>query len=265
MISGVVYVNQGAHNIFYESATYISHVLKVPVYTPSTLPKRENAVFIVFGIHDFLFTFETIQNEIPTIRYIILQSEQLSSKYFKNAQYLSMLKKNIVYSWSPFVADKLDIPYEGVFEFRFLPPEPRLLRRKRTVDLFFCGSPTPYREKILKKIQTRFPRANCVFEFSWKYTDYHKLTEVLTRTKCVLNIPCFANSSLETHRVNKALSCGCHVISYYSADPKLNAQYQEHIYLTDNLEETVSRFLSKTLPERNCVIPRKIPQHHYLF
>lgn len=268
MLAGVIYVNMGAHNIFREPAEHVSNVLNIPLYTPGKFKGTEHGVYIAFGVHDYISSYKEIQQRDPSIRFIILQSEQLSSKYFQMSDYIDILDRNIVHSWSPLVAAELSkrgVTNTGLFEFYFPPPPPHLLTQRRTTDIFFCGSQTPYRMKMFKTITERFPKIVCKFKVTWDLTDCEKMTRELVKSKCVINVPCFANSSLETHRVNKALSCGCTVISFYSADEEMNEQYRHHIHFTNNITDTIEEWLNGSLPPKEPHIPPKISHHNYLF
>jgi hypothetical protein len=263
MIHGVFYVNQNSHHIFMELARQISKRLNVPIKTPSTFKPREKETYIILGIHDFLPLFEKIEQEVPGIRFIIFQSEQITSQYFKNSRYISMLRRHDVYNWSPYNALELQthgITNKGLYQFVFATHPGKA---KRPIDLFFCGSRTPYREKFLQTIKSNCLTANCVFDLDWRYVDDKVLTDILTQTKCVLNIPCFKKTSLETHRINKALACGCDVITYKSNDRELNDQYEEYVYFAYDMEKVITQYLSGKMPRKRKGIPPAMSHHFY--
>jgi len=61
----------------------------------------------------------------------------------------------------------------------------------------------------------------------------------LHECKVVLNIPYYNDNALETHRIHKALACGCKVISMPSADEDTNEFYKKFITITDNIDLSI--------------------------
>ena len=59
----------------------------------------------------------------------------------------------------------------------------------------------------------------------------------LTQVKYVLNIPFYENSSLETHRIHRALSASCKVLSLKPALKYEEEGYDEFVIFVDSLEE----------------------------
>jgi hypothetical protein len=59
------------------------------------------------------------------------------------------------------------------------------------------------------------------------------MENILLRTKYVLNISAYENNCLETHRINKALACGCKVISNPSSDEQMDKKYKDLIIFTE--------------------------------
>jgi len=55
----------------------------------------------------------------------------------------------------------------------------------------------------------------------------------------VLNIPYYENNSLETHRIHKALACGCKVVSLKSAEDDANEFYKDYITITDDIDLSI--------------------------
>jgi hypothetical protein len=60
-------------------------------------------------------------------------------------------------------------------------------------------------------------------------------TFLLKNTDILLNIPFYKYNVLESHRINKALSCGCKVVSMYSTDDDANEFYKDYIHFTNNI------------------------------
>jgi hypothetical protein len=84
---------------------------------------------------------------------------------------------------------------------------------ERNIDIFFVGSKTARREKIFHKLKEAYPNKTIEFVFDWSLSAPVNLTSKLKKAKYVLNIPYHDHNILETHRINKALSCGCQVVS----------------------------------------------------
>ena len=55
----------------------------------------------------------------------------------------------------------------------------------------------------------------------------------------VLKIPYYDKNALETHRIHKALACGCKVISLPSADEDANEFYKEYITITNDIDLSI--------------------------
>lgn len=220
---------------FVENAEHLSNELKLPI----TFELKPNMEYIVFSAHDAakeLIEFQIRNNT----KYIIYQSENIESTFFKNKYYIQLLKTNKVLNYSPYTASKMmelyNISTTGYFQFHY---KKKNSSKPRDIDVLFFGNMTQKRYDILKEIQNRFPQLKIEVVCD-VFGD--ELTKLLLRTEYVLNISAYDNAVLETHRINKALSCGCYVISNYSADEKMNKQYREYVYfcgrtLSDYIEQ----------------------------
>ena len=100
---------------------------------------------------------------------------------------------------------------------------------ERTIDIFFVGSKTERREKIFHKLKEKYPNKNIEFIFDWSLSAPANLTKKLKQAKFVLNIPYHNHNILETHRINKALSAGCQVVSLYSGDKTTDDFYNDYV------------------------------------
>ena len=61
----------------------------------------------------------------------------------------------------------------------------------------------------------------------------------LTQVKYVLNIPFYENSSLETHRIHRALSASCKVLSLKPYLKYEEEGYDEYVIFVDSLDDFV--------------------------
>jgi hypothetical protein len=96
-----------------------------------------------------------------------------------------------------------------------------------------------------------------------------KLTTLYHKAKVVINIPYYEQNALETHRITKALACGCDVISLKSCDQDANAFYNDYVYFCDDIEEGLYKYFKGLPPKKNYeelikTLSQKIAPH-FLF
>lgn len=220
---------------FVENVDYLSTELNIPI----VYKLEPNKEYIIFSAHDAakeLLEFQLRNNT----KYLIYQSENIESVFFKDKYYIELLKRNRVCQYSVYTATKCkelyNIDCAGYFQFQY---KPLNLNLKRDIDLLFFGNMNKKRYDILSEINRLFPNLNLKIA-----TDSFGsvLDKLLNRSKYVLNISAYENSVLETHRINKALSCGCEVISNLSADEKMNQKYNPHIFFCG---KTISDYIEK--------------------
>jgi hypothetical protein len=228
---------------FVENADYLSNELGIPI-TYNLEPNKE---YIVFSSHNCAKELLEFQIRNKT-KYIIYQSENIESDFFKNMYYIQLLKCNKVMNYSVYTATKMielyGIPTNGYFQFNY---KRMNSSKKRDIDILFFGTMTQKRYDILKEIQNRFPKLKIEVVCDIFGDD---LTKLLLRTEFVLNISAYDNAVLETHRINKALSCGCYVISNYSSDTKMNEKYREYVY-----------FCGKSVSDYIEMVKNVVPKH----
>ena len=75
------------HSIFNENAILLSKRLKIPFITEFN--PQDGDIIIVFGIHEQADKLYFIQ-AVKKIHYIIIQTEQFSSKIFDNKYYMEL-------------------------------------------------------------------------------------------------------------------------------------------------------------------------------
>jgi hypothetical protein len=210
---------------FVENTEYLSKQLGIPI-TYNLEPNKE---YIVFSAHDAAKELLEFQIKHKT-KYIIYQSENIESVFFKNNHYIELLKCNKVYNYSAYTAMKMMELYgictAGYFQFNY---KKMYGHKPRDIDLLFFGTMTQKRYDILKQIQNTFPQLKIEITTD-AFGD--TLTQLLLRTEYVLNISAYDNAVLETHRINKAISCGCYVLSNLSVDEKMNDKYRDYVFFT---------------------------------
>jgi hypothetical protein len=107
----------------------------------------------------------------------------------------------------------------------------------RPIDFFFCGAANEERKKLLEDFQRENPSAKIEIDFNYAYINPLVLVEKLKKVKYVLNLPFYEDNSLESHRINRALSAGCEVVSLYSKDTFMNKQYEPYVHFVKELSD----------------------------
>ena len=225
------------HSIFNENAVILAQRLKIPYITE--LNPQEGDVIIVFAAHEQADKLCFIQ-EVKKVKFIIIQTEQFPSKIFDNKYYMELIQNNSILDWSRYnverMKQKIDIKVFSFYFFDFI-AIPNTDWEKRPIDFFFCGAATEERKRILNQFQEDNAWAKFEIDLSYSYTSPPVLFEKLKQVKYVLNLPFYEDNSLETHRINRALSAGCEVISTYSKDKFLNKKYEPYVHFVKDLDE----------------------------
>jgi len=202
---------------------------------------QNNELYIVYGAHDKAIELLTHQKNLKnTFGYIILQSEQPSSIHIKNKYYIELMQNNIVFDFHSISSEYLEKNYKIITRayhwFDFLDFQQEEV--ERDIDILFVGAHSKLREEIFIQLQFQLgPDKKIEFVFDNSLTQPLELTKKLKRTKVVLNIPFYEDKILETHRINKALSCGCKVLSKKSGDETTDNLYNNYIHFVDDYSE----------------------------
>jgi hypothetical protein len=225
------------HSIFNENAVLLAQRLKIPYI--SELNPQEGDVIIVFAAHEQADKLCFIQ-EIKKIHFILIQTEQFPSKVFDNKYYMELIQNNSILDWSRYNVErmkkKIEIKVFSFYHFDFI-AVPNTDWDQRPIDFFFCGAANESRKKVLEQFQEENAWANIEIDLSYAYTSPPVLFEKLKQVKYVLNLPFYEDNALETHRINRALSAGCEVISTYSKDKYLNKKYEPYVHFVKELDE----------------------------
>ena len=91
-------------------------------------------------------------------------------------------------------------------------------------------------------LKSKYKKKRIEFIMDGTLVNQDLLTIKLNTSKYVLNIPYYKNVILETHRINKALSCGCNVVSMKSGHPETDQLYKDHIYFVDDMIHSFDYF-----------------------
>lgn len=225
------------HSIFNENAIILANRLRVPFITE--LNPQDGDIIVVFGAHEQADKLYLIQ-DIKRIHYILIQTEQFPSKVFDNKYYMELIQKNALLDWSRFnverIKSKLSTKVYAFYFFDFMVPEiPEW--EDRPIDFFFCGAGNDARKKLLEDFQKDNPTATVEVDFNYSYINPLLLVEKLKKVKYVINLPFYEENSLETHRIHRALSVGCEVVSLYSKDTFMNKQYEPYVHFVKELSD----------------------------
>lgn len=233
-----------ASPIFTENALCLSNRLGIPI--EKDFKPEVGDLYVVYGGHDIAVTLYMTQKQMNnTIGYIIMNTEQLNSPFWRNKYYIDLCRDNPVFHYSKYVADQIASKFKinaySFFTFEFLGFKKEELEIKEKYDILFIGAKNEKREKIINDIREKFPDKKLYVDFEYKNTTPLDLTRLLYSTDIVLNIPFYEDNALEVHRINKALSCGCKVISTYSSDEDANDYYKDYIYFRSNIITALSK------------------------
>jgi len=228
------------HAIFNENAVVLSK--KFGWALEKEFNPKPKDLYVVFGGHEMAHHLLEIQYRLGnTFGYVIMNSEQRDSQFMKNKYYVSLMKRNVVCDYntltSAYLKETFDIKVMSYYYFEFM--KFNLETNERPYDVCFIGSRTPKREKILKELQEKHQNLTFYIDFDWKHKNSDSLTKILHECKLVLNIPYYEENALESHRINKALACGCKVISLPSSDEDANKFYKDYITITDNIDLSI--------------------------
>lgn len=223
------------HSIFNENAVLLAQRLKVPYVTD--LNPQDGDILIVFGAHEQADKLIFIQ-EVKNLHYILIQTEQFPSKIFDNKYYMELIQQNALLDWSRYnverLKSKIDLKVYSFYFFDFVLQDTPVWD-SRPIDFFFCGSASEERKKMLADFQRENPRAKIEIDLSYSYVNPVTMMDKLKQVKYVINLPFFTDNSLETHRIHRALSAGCEVVSLYSKDKYANKQYDPYVHFVKDL------------------------------
>lgn len=234
------------HAIFNENAVVLSQKYNWKLETD--FDPQPNDLYVVFGAHELSHQLLEIQfRKNSNFGYVILNSEQINSQFLKNKYYINLMKRNVVCDWntltSAYLKETFDIKVFSYFYFEFMVFNSDI--KDREYDIAFVGTRSERRENIMNQLKEKYPDLNIYVDLDWKNKSSEQMNSILHNTKLVLNIPYHENNALETHRLNKALSCGCDVISLKSCDEEANEFYKDYVFMTDDVVDEVEKYYNR--------------------
>jgi hypothetical protein len=228
------------HSIFNENAMILAQRLNI-TFVVDLVPKFGD-IIIVFGAHEQADKLCLLQKSY-SIDYIIMQTEQIESKVFDNKYYMELIQNNPIVDWSKSnvekIKSKINAKVYGLYFYEFFGMEAQRIPtlESRPIDFFFSGAKSPERERMIQEFKQANPNAVFDIDYSYSHINPMTLTEKLLKVKYVLNLPFYKGNALETHRIHRALSLGCEVISLVSADDDMNRKYSPYIHFVSRLTE----------------------------
>ncbi len=240
------------HVVFNENAVVMSK--KFDWNLENEFNPQAGDLYIVFGGHELAHQLLEVQfRKNSSFGYIIMNSEQINSQFFRNKYYIQLMKRNVVFDYNTITSDYLKKAHEVkclsfyFFEFMKFNDE----TNTRPYDITFIGSKTEEREKIMIDLEDEFPDLKFYIDFAWSHASPQSMTDVLQKSKVVLNLAYYKQSRpLESHRINKALACGCDVVSTLSDDDDANDFYKDYCYMSDDIKTTLHKYFNEELDKK---------------
>ena len=215
------------NNIFLENAKCFATTHALPIATEI----NKAITYIIYGAHCNAFLLLQLK-ERCFCRYIVLNTENYKSICFKNKYYRTLLQTSQVLDYTPqnrlYLKHNMDINIMGFHWFQSLPNTIESL--ERSIDFCFVGAESEKRLSVEKLMKETYPQKNIMFVYPTEPVD---LTMTFLQSKVVVNIP-FYDDNWEMHRVHKALSCGCRVLSHLPKDESIVSLYEDYVYFTED-------------------------------
>lgn len=234
------------HAIFNEYAFSLSQRFQFELV--KDFNPKDGDIYILLGAHEKAVELYSAQKQMNNkIGYIIYNSEQASSDYWKNKYYTMLCKDNVVFNYSNDLAKELEKKFKistySFFTWDFLTwadidPHERY-------DIVFVGVKSDAREELHQTLLKEFPDKKILFHYDGEYVAPNKLTALLHNTDVLINYSYYKDNILATHRINKGISCNCKVVSTFSSDNDMNEYYDDYIYFSNN----IPKFLKKAYEE----------------
>lgn len=230
------------HTIFNESAFSIANRFKFELIKDFN-PKAGD-IYIVLGAHEKAVELYTMQKQNNnTFGYIIYNSEQACSDFWKNKYYVMLCKENVVFNYSNQLAKDLEKKFKittySFFSWDY--PTWQDIDEHEKYDIVFVGAKSESREELYQTLLKEFPNKKILFSYDGTYLPPAKISSLLKNSEVLINFPYYKDNILATHRINKAISCGCKVISTYSQDDDMNEFYNDYIYFSNNIPKLLKK------------------------
>lgn len=181
-------------------------------------------LFIIVGVHHF--------SRLPS-NFIIFQVEQPRSNWFKPSLYEAFRKCLCIIDFSPRLVTKWKSMGYNSFYVPIRIPMTCFLDRsylvsdKEDIDVLFYGGLVNRRSILEKRLREKLPGKIILFRYYDLFGEERE--EKIFRSKIVLNVHFWPESSLETHRIEYLLARGKCVVSERSMDEDLDKEYEDSV------------------------------------
>jgi hypothetical protein len=214
-----------------------------------SVPPRRRGQLIVFGAN-ILHQPE----QIPPGS-IIYQLEQVCATRWMNDTYIRILRSHIVWDFSAYNVSVLKNRFNvrahlcrigGRVEST--PPS----KCTKDIDVLFYGSRNERRDVIIRQLKSRGIKVHDTGAWG------DQLTQVIARSKVVLNVHYYPDAVLEIVRVSHAIESGANVVTEVGKDPDLERRLGDGITVVPygKIVNAVKKQLAKTQDERDATVAK---------
>jgi len=200
----------------------------------TTYPNHQTTLFVILGFHKSM-------EQLPD-NFIAVQMEQSGSKWFSKRYVERLSRARIVWDFS--ISNVTMFKKMGLTNIHFIPTrvpmcpffDSNKIKPVQDIDVLFYGAKHQRRSHIENLLKRK--GLQVVFRY---YNLFGKdRDDLIHRSKVVLNIHYYMESSLETHRIEYLCSKGKCVLSEYSNDHELDNLYKGSVHFC-KYDEIVSK------------------------
>ena len=200
----------------------------------TTYPNHQTTLFVILGFHKSM-------EQLPD-NFIAVQMEQSGSKWFSKRYVERLSRARIVWDFS--ISNVTMFKKMGLTNIHFIPTRVPMcpffdfnkIKPVQDIDVLFYGAKHQRRSHIENLLKRK--GLQVVFRY---YNLFGKdRDDLIHRSKVVLNIHYYMESSLETHRIEYLCSKGKCVLSEYSNDHELDNLYKGSVHFC-KYDEIVSK------------------------
>jgi hypothetical protein len=185
----------------------------------------------------YIIIYNNFNKHFLPKKYILYVIEQTSSKYFRDNNYLNMIK-NADYIWDFCVKNRklfIEYPFSNYYYLAcpFVKEDTFITSNK--YDILFYGSINNRRRAILDKLT---PKYNIYIANNIKGAEKDN---IIKQSKIILNLHYYYEAGLETCRLNEVLKYNKLVISELPFDDYYNTElYKKSVVFIDNINDNLS-------------------------
>jgi hypothetical protein len=235
----VIVCPMGTASCFYDMALALADALHVPadeIVAEKEIPTTADpqSTFFLFGLNVFDWYMRLLDTEYC---YVAMQFEQYSSDWLNEVLYVLRLNRATqIWDYSP--KNHAELTQRFRFENYVykkcavkIPPSVVTKDAARDIDVLFTGSNCIRRVCLINGIRRHRPH--------WKveWVENHcwgaERNALIQRAHVVLNIHFYEFAILEAPRILAALCAGAVVVSEFSEDAEMDAEFAPYVALVD--------------------------------